>query len=67
MLLTQTTYIAYLLNRVKLDGAKPILTLMCSSTKLFQCDGDPISYATTYRSVVGALRYLPFNLTSHLQ
>lgn len=60
MVLTQTKYVIDLLKKMKLDGAIPISTPMCSSTKLHQYDGEPFSDPAVYKSIIGALKYLSF-------
>ncbi|KAL5557140.1 hypothetical protein UlMin_039376 [Ulmus minor] len=56
--LSQKRYIKDLLIKSKMDNAKPLPTPMVSSLKLTASDGDPITNATEYRSIVGALQYI---------
>ncbi|KAL5556707.1 hypothetical protein UlMin_038943 [Ulmus minor] len=53
--LSQKRYIKGLLIKSKMDNAKPLPTPMVSSLKLTASDGDPITNATEYRSIVGVL------------
>ncbi|KAL5564937.1 hypothetical protein UlMin_028101 [Ulmus minor] len=56
--LSQKRYIKDLLIKSKMDNAKPLPMPMVSSLKLTVSDGDPITNATEYRSIVGALQYI---------
>ncbi|KAL5540260.1 hypothetical protein UlMin_044401 [Ulmus minor] len=56
--LSQKRYIKDLLIKSKMDNAKPLPTPMVSSLKLIASDGDPITNATEYKSIVGALQYI---------
>jgi hypothetical protein len=58
ILLSQQRYIMDLLIRTKMNEAKPITTLMASTTSLSAFDGEPFPDHTLYRSTVGALQYL---------
>jgi len=58
LVLTQTKYALELLHRTNMLAAKPLSTPAPFGFKLYQFDGDPLSDATTYRSIVGALQYL---------
>ncbi|KAL5548995.1 hypothetical protein UlMin_004226 [Ulmus minor] len=56
--LSQKRYIEDVLQKFKMDNAKPLPTPMISNLKLTSDDGDPITNATEYRSIVGALQYI---------
>lgn len=60
LLLTQSKYITYLLQKVNMLNCKPVSTPMAISEKLSVSIGEPLtaSEATNYRTVVGALQYL---------
>ena len=58
ILLSQQRYIMDLLIRTKMNEAKPITTLMASTTSLSAFEGEPFPDHTLYRSTVGALQYL---------
>lgn len=58
LLLTQNRYIADLLTRTKMSGAKPVATPMCPNTTLTLKSGDLMKDPTQYRAVVGSLQYL---------
>jgi hypothetical protein len=55
--LNQTKYIATLLGRVNMLGAKPYSAPCTSGKKLTRFDGDPLSDPSLYRHIVGALQY----------
>jgi len=55
--LSQSKYIADLLSRVHMDGAKPAKSPCGSGAKLSQFDGEQLSDPSLYRHVVGALQY----------
>jgi len=55
--LSQAKYIAELLEKTKMVGAKPAKSPLPSGTKLSQHDGDPLENVTEYRQIVGALQY----------
>lgn len=57
IILSQQKYIVDLLKRTGMDGAKPVSTLMASSSRLSQFLGTPLLNPTLYRSTVGALQY----------
>lgn len=59
--LSQSKYIADLLSRVHMDGAKPAKSPCGSGVKFSQFDGEQLSDPSLYRHVVGALQY--FTLT----
>ncbi|KAL5564064.1 hypothetical protein UlMin_033811 [Ulmus minor] len=56
--LSQRRYIEDLLQKTKMDNARPLPTPMISSLKLTSDEGDPIENTTEYRSIVGALQYI---------
>ena len=56
--LTQSKYIADLLQKINMDAAKPLPTLAISGKVLFKSDGDPMDNSTMYRSTIGALQYV---------
>ncbi|KAL5547007.1 hypothetical protein UlMin_006694 [Ulmus minor] len=56
--LSQKRYIKDLLSKSKMHNAKPLPTPMISNLKLIASDGDPVTNATKYRSIVGALQYI---------
>ena len=56
--LTQSKYIADLLQKINMDAAKPLPTLAISGKVLFKLDGDPMDNPTMYRSTIGALQYV---------
>jgi hypothetical protein len=58
ILLSQRRYILDILQRPKMADAKPICTLMATSTHLSTYDGETFSDPTLYRNTVGALKYL---------
>ncbi|KAJ0580022.1 putative RNA-directed DNA polymerase [Helianthus annuus] len=60
LFLSQHTHILNLLNRFKMDGAKPVNTPLSSSETLSQFDGSPTVDPTPYRQLVGSLQYLAF-------
>jgi len=55
--LNQAKYIATLLGRVNMLGAKPYSAPCTSGKKLTRFDGDPLSDPSLYRHIVGALQY----------
>lgn len=55
--LCQQKYISDLLKRTEMWGCKPHVTPMSSGPTLSLYDGEPLSDATTYHNVVGALQY----------
>lgn len=59
LVLTQTKYTLDLLTRTHMQDSKPCPTPLASGSKLSAYDGAPLSDATEYRSIVGALQYLP--------
>lgn len=58
LFLIQTKYALDLLQKYKMDGVKRYSSPMVTSSKLVAYDGDPLSYPSECRSVVGALQYL---------
>ncbi|KAM2975746.1 hypothetical protein FF1_001874 [Malus domestica] len=58
--LAQDKYIKDLLKRTNMADCKPIHTPSSPGRRLFLHDGEPLSNATEFRSVVGALQYLLF-------
>lgn len=58
LVLTQTKYTLDLLTRTHMQDSKPCPTPLASGSKLSAYDGAPLSDATEYRSIVGALQYL---------
>jgi len=61
LVLTQTKYTSDLLTRTHMQDSKTCPTPLASGSKLSAYDGAPLSDATEYRSIVGALQY--FTLT----
>lgn len=59
LVLTQTKYTLDLLTRTHMQDSKPCPTPLASGSKLSAYDGAPLSDATEYRSIVGALQCLP--------
>jgi hypothetical protein len=57
-MLSQQRYILDLLTRTKMVDAKPVTTLMASSTSLSAFDREPFPDHTLFRSTMGALQYL---------
>lgn len=58
LFLMQTQYALDLLQKYKMDGVKRYSSPMVTSSNLVAYDGDPLSYPSECRSVVGALQYL---------
>jgi histone deacetylase 1/2 len=58
--LTQRRYIADLLTKSKMDGAKPCFTPMSTTVALTATDTEAFDDPTLYRSIVGGLHYLSF-------
>lgn len=58
VILSQHRYILDILNRTKMNEAKPINSPMASSTHLSAFEGDLFANPTLFRSTVGALQYL---------
>ncbi|KAJ4767670.1 Gag/pol [Rhynchospora pubera] len=57
LLLTQSKYLADLLNRVNMINSKPVLTPMATGVTLSKDDGALFDDPHLYRSVIGALQY----------
>ncbi|KAH9689176.1 retrovirus-related pol polyprotein from transposon RE1 [Citrus sinensis] len=55
--LSQTKYIADLLNKVKMQDCTPCSTPMAANVPLTKTDSDLFANATLYRSTIGALQY----------
>ena len=60
LLLSQSTYVEYLLRKSEMVDAKPCDTPCLPYTRLLKDDGAPYPNPTAYRSIVGALQYLTF-------
>ncbi|KAM1055587.1 hypothetical protein PS2_028857 [Malus domestica] len=60
MYLSQSKYIVDLLRRTKMTDCKPTSTPATAGRRLSLHEGEPLSDATEFRSVVGALQYLLF-------
>lgn len=60
ILLTQSKYVAELLEKTKIQSAKPIKTPMATSKKLSMYLGSMFEDPSLYRSTVGSLQYLSF-------
>lgn len=58
LFLTQHRYIADLLVKFNMSGAKDVHTPMSTSEKLTLFDGSPSTDATVYKQIVGSLQYL---------
>lgn len=58
LVLTQRKYVTDLLKRTKLDGVKPVCTLLDPNAKIQKLGTRKFEGPTLYRSVVGALQYL---------
>lgn len=58
LLLPQHRYIMDLLKKTNMHEAKPITSLMASSSALSAFTGDPMEDPSLYRSTVGSLQYL---------
>ena len=56
--LVQTKYIVELLQKTKMDGAKPLSSPVAAGSKLSKYLGDPVFDPSLYRSIVGALQYV---------
>ncbi|XP_043710497.1 uncharacterized mitochondrial protein AtMg00810-like [Telopea speciosissima] len=56
--LSQSRYIADLLQRAGMSDCKPVLTPMTTTFKTSAAGGVPYSNPTKYRSIVGALQYI---------
>jgi hypothetical protein len=57
--LSQQKYIRDLLKRANMEGARPIHTPLSTKPTLQLNDGHPPANQKQYRSVIGALQYLP--------
>jgi len=57
--LSQQKYIRDLLKRANMEGARPIHTPLSTKPILQLNDGHPPADQKQYRSVIGALQYLP--------
>ncbi|KAH9661600.1 retrovirus-related pol polyprotein from transposon RE1 [Citrus sinensis] len=55
--LSQTKYIADLLNKVKMHDCTPCSTPMAANVPLTKTDSESFTDATLYRSTIGALQY----------
>jgi hypothetical protein len=60
LLLHQRQYALDILERVGMTDCKPCSTPVDTQAKLSATLGDPVADPTAYRSLVGALQYLPF-------
>jgi histone deacetylase 1/2 len=60
--LTQRRYIADLLTKSKMDGAKPCSTPLSTIVALIATDTEAFDDPTLYRSIFGGLHYLSFTL-----
>lgn len=58
LLLSQTKYIAELLEKAKMSHANSLPTPMISGLQLFKYKGDPFVDRKLYRRIVGALQYV---------
>jgi hypothetical protein len=58
ILLSQQRYIINLLKRTNMHEAKPVSSLMASTTSLTAHEGESFADVTLFRSTVGALQYL---------
>ncbi|XP_060971854.1 retrovirus-related Pol polyprotein from transposon RE1 isoform X2 [Cannabis sativa] len=56
--LSQSKYVADLLNRLKLTGTKPCSTPAAPRQTLSRSEGEPMDDPSLYRSTIGALQYL---------
>ncbi|GAA0157982.1 transmembrane signal receptor [Lithospermum erythrorhizon] len=56
--LNQSKYLAEVLERVKMDGAKPLGNPCTTEGQISSVNQEPFSDPTMYRSTVGALQYL---------
>jgi hypothetical protein len=59
-LLSQKQYMVELLDRVGMSECKPCLTLVDTNLKVASADGAPVTDASDFRSLVGALQWLTF-------
>jgi hypothetical protein len=67
LILSQQHYILDFLHKSNMTDAKPVKTLMSTTHTLSLLSGDPLTDPTSYRSIVGALQYMPSPfLISHL-
>jgi hypothetical protein len=58
LLLTQTKYIYSILDKARMQGAKPNNTPMETSKLLSKFDGTTFEDPHLFRSIVGALQYI---------
>ncbi|XP_026420650.1 uncharacterized protein LOC113316719 [Papaver somniferum] len=58
IILSQRKYIAYLLKRTTMNGAKTVCTPLAANTKILRVGSNKFDNPTMYRFVVGALQYL---------
>nr|CAN82660.1 hypothetical protein VITISV_028827 [Vitis vinifera] len=56
--LTQSKHIADMLQKINMDIAKPLPTLVIFGKVLFKSNGDLMDNPTMYRNTVGALQYV---------
>lgn len=59
LFLSQHKYISDLIHKFHLHTAKPVRTPVVSRTTLSLTDGELLVDSTEYRSMVGAVQYLP--------
>jgi hypothetical protein len=60
LLLSQRQYMPDILDRVGMAECKPCSTPVDNNPKVVASDGAPVSDATDFRSLAGALQYLTF-------
>jgi hypothetical protein len=58
LLLTQSSYILSILQKAKMQDAKPVTTPMAMGHMLSKYDGESMEDPHLFRSIVGALQYI---------
>jgi hypothetical protein len=60
LFLHQRQYAIDILKRADISDRKPCSTVVDTQAKLSEDDGPPVTDATSYQSLTGALQYLTF-------